>query len=170
MGWGGGGVHVFFSFIYVEYNWHWSVTATRNFHAVPRQTQLQWRPVQWQKKSEHDSFRRTATSGGNLSRSPFAELGDREVSPSSATATNFKMRGGRYRRPRQKSVAHFGDRYKKVSPTSATATSGIATKKCELYHRSRQGRFGLWFNLLLIVFEEQTNVFSFLFYVHFSHV
>ena len=148
------------------------MTATRNFHADPRQTQLHWRPVQSQKKSERDSFRRTATSGGNLSRSLFAELGDRDkrVLPSSATATNFNLRGGRYRRPRQKSVAHFGDHYKKVSLTSATATSGNATKKCYLYHRSRQGRFGVWFNLLLIVFEEQTNFFCFLFYVDFTHV
>ena len=54
--------------------------------------------------TEYSSFpssekknRRTATKSGILSRLRFAKLGDRDkkVSPSSATATNFKMRGGR---------------------------------------------------------------------------
>ena len=91
-------------------------------------------------------------------------------SPNLATATK-KCRP--LRRPRQNSkwvAAGIADRNKKVSPTSATATSGNSTKKCKLYHRSRQGWSGVWFNLLLIVFEEQTNVFSFLFYVDFSQL
>ena len=67
-----------------------------------------------------------------------AGIGDRDknVSPTSATATDFKVRGGRYRRPRQKSAAHFGDRDRfqsKGRPVSATAT-----KKCRRLRRPRQ--------------------------------
>ena len=92
---------------------------------------VHFRPVKKKK-------RRTATKSGILSRSRFAKLGDRDkkVSPSSATATNFKMRGGRYRRPRQKCVADFGDRDRFQSegrPVSATAT-----KKCRPLRRPRQ--------------------------------
>ena len=88
--------------------------------------------------SSEKKKRRTATKSGILSRSRFAKLGDRDkkVSPSSATATNFKMRGGRYRRPRQKCVADFGDRDRFQSegrPVSATAT-----KKCRPLRRPRQ--------------------------------
>ena len=67
-----------------------------------------------------------------------AGIGDRDknVSPTSATATDFRVRGGRYRRPRQKSAAHFGDRDRfqsKGRPVSATAT-----KKCRQLRRPRQ--------------------------------
>ena len=159
LGCGEGVGYMCFSFIYVEYNWHWSVTATRNFQAFPRQKQLHWRPVQCQKKSEHDSFRRTAESGGNVSRSPFTELGDRDkkVSPSSATATKFKMSGGRYRRPQQKSFADFGNRDfgkfdKKVqtlSPKSARVVRGMVQPSIDSFWRAnKRFQFSLLCRLL----------------------
>ena len=74
-----------------------------------------------------------------------AGIGDRDkkVLPTSATATDFKVKGGRYWRPRQKSVFDFGKCDKKVralSPKSARAVGGmvrVTTKKSKLASAGR---------------------------------
>ena len=63
------------------------------------------------------------------------------MSPTSATATDFRVRGGRYRRPRQKSAAHFGDRDRfqsKGRPVSATVTKKKRTRQCSANRDKRR--------------------------------
>ena len=153
--WGveGGGC---FSFIHVEYNWHWSVTVTENCQAVRRQPQLHWRPVLWQKQTANMTVfgepRQGSPSSATGDRDKLPANRDYKVSPTSATATYFEVKGGPYRRPRQWKcrrirrprqiskwgAAGIGDRDKKVSPTSATATD--FRMRGGRYRRPRQKR------------------------------
>ena len=155
-----------FSFIHVEYNWHWSVTVTENCQAVRRQPQLHRRPVQWQKQTANTTVFGEPRQGSPSRRPAIAtncrRTATNKVSPTSATATYFEVKSGligdrdsesvavfgdrdRFqsegrpdRRPRQKSVAYFGDR--DIFQNEGRPVSATATQKKRPQRFQNKGR------------------------------